>query len=91
MTNDEQGGGEILIRAGMEGRKLVLEISDNGIGRAAATLGEKTDTGKGMEMMEQFFELYHRITGVWVQSTLSDLQDQNGNPIGTKVEVVILF
>jgi len=73
----------------MEGRKLVLEISDNGIGREAAASREKTGTGKGMEIMEQFFELYHRITGVRVQSTVNDLKDQNGNAVGTKVEVVI--
>ena len=88
-TNDEQGGGEILIRAGMEGRKLVLEISDNGIGREAAANGEKTGTGKGMEMMEQFFELYQKITGVRVQSMVSDLKDRGGKAIGTKVVVTL--
>ena len=73
----------------MEGRKLVLEISDNGIGREAAAIGEKTGTGKGMEIMGQFFELYHKITGVRVQSTMSDLQDQGGKAIGTKVVVTL--
>jgi hypothetical protein len=37
------------------------------------------------------FELYQRITGVRALSTVSDLKDVNGNAVGTKVEVVILF
>lgn len=62
---------------------------DNGIGRQAAEKAEKCGTGKGMAMMEQFFELYQRITGVKVQSVVTDLEDETGKPLGTKVTVRI--
>ena len=86
-TKDE--GGKLLIRVRKEDDKLVLEISDNGVGRNVSAKGEKSGTGKGMEIMEQFFDLYHKITGIRVQSTITDLQDETGNPAGTKVVVTI--
>jgi hypothetical protein len=82
-------GGEIRITTRKEDGKLILEISDNGIGRNASAIAGKTSTGKGMEIMEQFFELYHKITGIRVQSTVTDLQDDKGNATGTKVVVNI--
>lgn len=93
-TKDERrgmldAGGEILIQARKEDRNLILEIADNGIGRAASGAADKTSTGKGMEIMEQFFELYHKITGIRVQSTVTDLTDKAGQPSGTMVLVTI--
>jgi hypothetical protein len=62
---------------------------DNGVGRQAAEKAEKSGTGKGMEMMSQFFDLYHRITGVKVQSVVTDLTGNNETPKGTKVMISI--
>lgn len=70
-------------------KTLVIEVMDNGIGRQATEKTAKSGTGKGMAMMEQFFELYHRITGVKVQSIVTDLEDETGKPGGTKVTVRI--
>ena len=86
---NKETGGEINIQARVEDHKLILEITDNGVGRAASAVAWKTSTGKGMEMMEQFFALYHKITGIKVQSNVSDLTDESGNPIGTRVVVMI--
>ena len=85
----KESGGEIFIHARQEDRKLILEITDNGVGRAASAGEGKVSTGKGMEIMEQFFELYHKITGVRVQSMVTDLRDETGNAAGTKVVVII--
>jgi LytS/YehU family sensor histidine kinase len=85
----EGEGGFILIRVRNEERALVLEITDNGVGREAAAKEGKTSTGKGMEIMEQFFDLYHKITGIRVQSNIMDLRDETGKAAGTKVVVII--
>ncbi|MEI7726837.1 MAG: histidine kinase [Bacteroidota bacterium] len=86
---NKETGGEINIQARVEDHKLILEITDNGVGRTASAVAGKISTGKGMEMMEQFFALYYKITGVKVQSNVSDLTDESGNPIGTRVVVMI--
>ena len=86
---NKEAGGVIMIHVGHEHHKLILEITDNGIGREASAVAEKTSTGKGMEMMNQFFELYHKITGIRVTSVVTDLRDAGGNPAGTKVLVTI--
>jgi hypothetical protein len=84
-----EGGGVISIRAWSEDHKLILEITDNGIGRAAAERAGTTSTGRGTEIMAQFFELYHRVTGVKVQSEINDLLDEAGNAAGTRVKFTI--
>jgi len=86
---NKDAGGVILIHAARNDHKLSLEITDNGVGRSAASQREKSSTGKGLEIMEQFFILYHKITGIKVQSSVIDLEDENGIPKGTKVVVEI--
>ena len=86
---DKACGGVIEIHARHEDHKLILEITDNGAGRESSALAGKTSTGKGMEIMEQFFGLYYKITGTRVQSKVFDLQDEAGNASGTKVIVTI--
>jgi hypothetical protein len=42
-----------------------------------------------MEMMSQFFDLSHRITGVKIQSVVTDVVDETGQPAGTRVMIQI--
>lgn len=81
--------GEVRILIRKEEKNLVIEVTDNGVGRAATAESGTGGTGKGMEMMNQFFELYHRITGVKVHSMVDDLKDAEGKPAGTKVVIKI--
>lgn len=84
-----ESGGQIRIAATREGRSLTLEISDNGPGRAAARAGGTSGTGKGIQSMEQFFDLYRKVTGVTVTAAVTDLEDAQGQPSGTLVRIVI--
>jgi len=82
-------GGEVVIHVFLEGHNLILEITDNGIGREQSSKTEKSSTGKGIQIMEQFFELYHKITGVRVNSEITDLNDSDTGKTGTKVRTVV--
>lgn len=84
-----ESGGEVLIHAYLEGHQLVLEITDNGVGREQSSKSEKSSTGKGMQIMEQFFDLYQKITGVKVFSEIYDLCDPVTGQTGTKVMTVV--
>ena len=53
----------INIRVSPETRSIVLEIADNGIGREAAGRTGRESSGKGMKIMDQFYDLYEKITG----------------------------
>jgi len=84
-----ESGGQIHIHAYREKDKLILEITDNGIGREQSSKSEKTSTGKGTRIMEQFFDLYYKITGIRVTSEITDLNDADTGKTGTKVRTVV--
>jgi hypothetical protein len=69
--------------------QLIISITDNGIGRYEAAKSEEKSTGKGLQMMAQFYDLYYQITKIKIQSEIHDLQDEDGTPLGTKVSVTI--
>jgi LytS/YehU family sensor histidine kinase len=81
--------GEVRITIGKEDKILVITVTDNGIGREATAVFGTAGTGKGMEMMNQFFDLYHRITGVKIETKITDLPDETNHPDGTMVIIQI--
>jgi len=85
----KESGGLLIIRAVSRDSVLVLEIEDNGIGRTEAGKDETQGTGKGLQIMEEFLELYHKITGIRIQWRVIDLFDDAGKATGTKVEITI--
>jgi hypothetical protein len=73
-------GGMIRIGAAMEGDALVLTVRDNGVGREAAGRFGSPSTGKGLQLTEDFFEVYQKYYQqeiVWEVRDLGDgeLQD----------------
>ncbi len=85
----KETGGKVVIRAFRDEGHLVLEISDNGIGRKVSSGQSEGSTGKGLQIMEQFFELYHKITGIEVSSSISDIDDPETGATGTRVTTMI--
>lgn len=67
---------------------LVIEISDNGIGRqkSAAT---KSSTGRGLKTMEELFSVYNRHYNERISSEIIDLYNINGEATGTRVIIKI--
>ena len=85
----KSSGGVLKINIFSKDNSLVLEIEDNGVGRGKAGELGSSSTGKGLKIMDQFYDLYHQLTGIRVISSINDLFDEAGNPTGTKVIVTI--
>jgi LytS/YehU family sensor histidine kinase len=84
----KEGAGRIRIHVSEEENRLIIEVTDDGIGRAKAS-AEQNSTGKGMQIMEQFFDLYYKVTGLRVTSAISDLYDPETGVGGTRVVTTI--
>jgi len=82
-------GGLLTIHAKTSGHELILEITDNGMGRDKASRKGSSSTGKGQQIMAEFFELYYKITRIRVHSEITDLYDPEGHASGTRVRVSI--
>jgi hypothetical protein len=69
--------------------KLFILIEDNGMGRKATLKIGTQSTGKGEKIMNQFLELYEKITGIKIDSEIYDLYSPVGEAAGTKVVIGI--
>jgi len=68
---------------------LIIEITDNGIGREKSSSREKTSTGKGLETMQELYSIYNKYYSEKISSQILDLYDNHGKPAGTKVSISI--
>ncbi len=79
--------GLLKIQISQKDHKLNLIVEDNGIGREAAGKLDILGTGKGMKIIDQIFDLYHKLKGKKITHTITDLNDDNNKPIGTRITV----
>ena len=77
--------GLLKINISQQDHKLNLVIEDNGIGREAAAKLDIHGTGKGMKIIDQIFDLYHKLKGKKINHTIIDLMSDNNQSMGTKV------
>ncbi|MFZ4707459.1 MAG: sensor histidine kinase [Bacteroidales bacterium] len=82
-------GGEIKISASSLQNRLLIEVVDNGIGRTIAKKNQQSSTYMGIKLMQQYFELFTKITNRKVTSEIIDLKYESGDPAGTKVCISI--
>ena len=67
---------------------VYISITDNGIGRKAAS--NYTDsTGKGLGIMEEFYRLFGKYHNYQIQYNIVDLDEKVDKQTGTKVELKI--
>ena len=83
--------GRIIIDISQDKKYLYIRISDNGIGRQkAAEHKQKQDsTGKGMGLMQLFFDEVNKYNENKISAVIRDLSDENGAPSGTQVKIEI--
>jgi hypothetical protein len=82
-------GGEIMVKVSQSDSQLLIEVSDNGLGREASAKLKTSSTRKGMQLTQQYFDLFTKITNRKVTSEVIDLKDDAGNSDGTKVCIAI--
>ena len=83
------GGGMLEITVGSENKKVLVKISDNGIGRSCAKKLETGGTGKGLVIIDRILDLYKRITKKKISYQIVDLHNRGDEQSGTRVEVLI--
>ena len=82
-------GGILTIKLLKESNFLIIEVADNGIGRAKATELGSRSTGKGQKIMEQYYALFNSTSKLKITHQIIDLMDKDGNAAGTKVIVKV--
>ena len=89
----KEGEGTITIEIKKKDEEFLnISITDNGIGREkAAELKSKSATHKshGLKVTSQRIEMMNRLNSSGAQVNIVDLKDEQGNAIGTKVELII--
>lgn len=85
--------GEITIRVSVEGKKIRCTVEDNGIGREAAKLHQSKYSGKskssGLEVTRERIQNLGERFDLNVDFEITDLKDDSGNPLGTRIEITI--
>lgn len=80
--------GVIEIGITKEASYICITITDNGIGRKQARQNG-TESGKGQQIMHQFYSLLNEINKLPITEEIRDLVDPDGNAAGTEVVVRI--
>jgi sensor histidine kinase YesM len=98
----KEGEGTISIDISMSNEQLIMSneqllkisITDDGIGREkAAELKSKSATHKshGLKVTSQRIEMMNKLNSSGAKVNIVDLKDEQGNAVGTKVELIIPF
>ncbi|MEM8898066.1 MAG: histidine kinase, partial [Bacteroidota bacterium] len=81
-------GGLLTLRYRIEGKQLICEVGDNGIGRqATATQRPEDHKSKATEITLQRLALIREKTGEPASLEIIDLFDSDNEPAGTRVEI----
>ena len=67
-----------------------IEIRDDGAGRNARE-GNKESTGKGLALMEQYFDLLMKLNQTHIRQEIIDHYDRDNQPVGTSVVITIEY
>ena len=89
LLSKKEDAGVLVITIGEEGNKLHIEIEDNGIGREKAKeIGEKS-TGKGMMILNYYYDFFDRYNDQKIIHEVTDIKTEHNKPAGTRVTVII--
>lgn len=82
-----QKGGKINIEIKRKDHIVTISMEDNGIGRKKASERKKISTGKGIEIMHQYYQLLNKSNPEPITEEITDLMDDHGKGIGTRVTI----
>ncbi len=89
LLNKKEGVGELIITIGEYDNRLHIEVEDNGIGRKQARKLNQTSTGRGMMILNYYYDFFDKYNEQKIYHEVSDLFTEDNEPAGTKVTVII--
>lgn len=81
--------GLLKISTEVNNRRLLVRISDNGIGRIDAKKRNTSGTGKGLQIVDKILGLYKKISGKKISYTIIDNNMNESDKKGTTIEISI--
>ncbi|HEX2900674.1 MAG TPA: histidine kinase, partial [Bacteroidia bacterium] len=83
----------LTIRLYPEGRRLAIEVEDNGVGRAKATelksRSATTQKSHGMKVTSERLDVINRLYGTEATVETTDLCDAEGHAAGTRIKLTL--
>jgi len=79
----------IAISASQDENKLVITITDNGIGREEAKQKSENTTGQGFKILDKIIDHYKALNHQTISYRLLDLHNDRNQPAGTRVIIKI--
>ena len=89
LLNKKEGVGKLVITIGEHNSQLHIEIEDNGIGREKARQLKQSSTGRGMMILNFYYDFFDRYNEHKIIHEVTDLFTEHNKPAGTKVTVII--
>jgi len=85
----KESSGKVLISVGLVKKDIVFEIEDDGVGREKAKELSTDSTGFGLQIMNNYFQLFNAYNESKIQHEITDLFNEQQCACGTKVRILI--
>lgn len=82
-------GGRINVNITRQSNRIIVSVTDNGVGRDAAARLNRNSTRMGLRILLEQIELYNQANKEHILQTVTDLHDADGNATGTTFEMSI--
>ncbi len=82
--------GNLYLRIREKGEGILIEVEDDGIGRAAAARIKqvrKQPRSHGLEIVRNQINTLNKLPGITLEMEILDLKDEHGNATGTRVDI----
>ena len=86
---NKAGGGHIDIRIQRVADDIVVEVRDDGVGRAEAARLNRNSTKQGLLLLNEQIALYNQTNKRSIRQEVIDLHDADGRPTGTSFEMIV--
>ena len=80
-------GGRISVRIYTQNSFTVLSVEDNGVGREKAKMLKTNGSGEGLKIIQQQIDLLNKNKSLKTFMQIIDLHDDDGQSMGTRVEI----
>jgi len=81
--------GHLLVKVSAEPAGIRIEVTDDGIGREKAREFSGNSTGKGLYILNGYYDYFRTFRKTDIRNRIIDLYDDLAKPAGTKVEIFI--